>query len=109
MRGGIAAQLALVVGLSDHLAVAHHDTHRHVAVLQRLRRLAERHPHECSSRGKTPRMAGHYPRPGRYPRPVRIISVNVGRPRTLEFDGRETTSAIVKEPVEGAGDGTPHR
>jgi MOSC domain-containing protein YiiM len=32
---------------------------------------------------------------------VRIISVNVGRPRTLEFDGRETTSAIVKEPVDG--------
>jgi MOSC domain-containing protein YiiM len=32
---------------------------------------------------------------------VRIVSVNAGLPRTLEFDGREVTSAIVKEPVEG--------
>jgi MOSC domain-containing protein YiiM len=32
---------------------------------------------------------------------VRIVSVNVGLPRPLEFDGRATTSAIVKEPVEG--------
>ena len=93
MRGGIAAQLPLVVGLPDHLAVPHHDApHRHVAVLQGLRRLAEAIRMKCSSRGKTPRMAGHYPRPGRYPRPVRIVSVNVGRPRTLEFDGRETTA-----------------
>jgi MOSC domain-containing protein YiiM len=32
---------------------------------------------------------------------MRIVSVNVGRPRELEFDGRTVTSAIVKEPVEG--------
>jgi MOSC domain-containing protein YiiM len=32
---------------------------------------------------------------------VRIVSVNVGRPRALEFDGRTATSAIVKEPVDG--------
>jgi MOSC domain-containing protein YiiM len=32
---------------------------------------------------------------------VRILSVNVGRPRTLEFDGRSVSSAIVKEPVAG--------
>ena len=38
---------------------------------------------------------------GRYPQPVRIVSVNVGRPATLEFDGRSVTSAIVKAPVDG--------
>jgi MOSC domain-containing protein YiiM len=32
---------------------------------------------------------------------VRIVSVNVGLPRPLEFDGRATMSAIVKEPVDG--------
>jgi MOSC domain-containing protein YiiM len=38
---------------------------------------------------------------GRYPQPVRIVSVNVGQPATLEFDGRSVTSAIVKAPVAG--------
>jgi MOSC domain-containing protein YiiM len=38
---------------------------------------------------------------GRYPQPVRIVSVNVGRPATLEFDGRSVRSAIVKRPVAG--------
>jgi MOSC domain-containing protein YiiM len=38
---------------------------------------------------------------GRYPQPVRIVSVNVGLPAPLEFDGRSVTSGIVKEPVEG--------
>jgi MOSC domain-containing protein YiiM len=32
---------------------------------------------------------------------VRIVSVNVGRPAPLEFDGRTVTSAIVKAPVAG--------
>ncbi|HSJ73307.1 MAG TPA: MOSC domain-containing protein [Miltoncostaeaceae bacterium] len=32
---------------------------------------------------------------------MRIVSVNVGRPATLEFDGRSVTSAIVKAPVDG--------
>ena len=38
---------------------------------------------------------------GRYPQRVRIVSVNVGRPATLEFDGRSVRSAIVKRPVAG--------
>ena len=38
---------------------------------------------------------------GRYPQPVRIVSVNVGRAATLEFDGRSVTSGIVKAPVDG--------
>lgn len=32
---------------------------------------------------------------------MRILSVNVGRPRELEYAGRSVTSAIVKEPVAG--------
>jgi MOSC domain-containing protein YiiM len=38
---------------------------------------------------------------GRYPHAVRIVSVNVGMPATLEFDGASVTSAIDKRPVEG--------
>jgi MOSC domain-containing protein YiiM len=38
---------------------------------------------------------------GRYPHAVRIVSVNVGRPAALEFDGRSVVSAIVKRPVGG--------
>lgn len=32
---------------------------------------------------------------------MRVISVNVGRPRTVEWQGRAVTTAIFKEPVEG--------
>ena len=31
----------------------------------------------------------------------KIVSVNVGLPRTVEFRGREVTTAIWKEPVDG--------
>lgn len=31
-----------------------------------------------------------------------LVSVNVGRPRTLRWDGREVTTAILKRPVEGS-------
>src|SRR3954462_3282079 len=31
----------------------------------------------------------------------RIVSVNVGRPRVVEWHGRSVTTAIFKEPVEG--------
>jgi MOSC domain-containing protein YiiM len=38
---------------------------------------------------------------GRYPHPVRIVSVNVGQPARLEYDGRSVRSAIIKAPVDG--------
>lgn len=33
--------------------------------------------------------------------PGHVVSVNVGRPRTVEIAGREDSTAIVKEPVDG--------
>jgi MOSC domain-containing protein YiiM len=38
---------------------------------------------------------------GRYPQPMRIVSVNVGRPAALEYDGRSVRSAIIKAPAGG--------
>lgn len=35
------------------------------------------------------------------PAPARLLSVNVGRPRTVAWRGREVTSAIWKDPVDG--------
>ena len=46
MRGRVVAQLALVAGGREHLAVAHdHRADRHVVVLERALGLAQREPH----------------------------------------------------------------
>ena len=33
---------------------------------------------------------------------MRLLSVNVGKPRTISWDGREVTTAIFKDAVDGA-------
>jgi MOSC domain-containing protein YiiM len=35
------------------------------------------------------------------PSPITVVSVNIGRPRAVEWRGREVTTAIWKEPVNG--------
>ena len=39
----------------------------------------------------------HRPQPGR----MKLLSVNAGTPQTVEWNGREVTTAIFKHPVEG--------
>ena len=60
MRGGIAAQLALVPGRGEHLALAHDDRpDRHVVVVGRSLRLAKRQAHEVLIAPEEASIRGH--------------------------------------------------